>query len=121
MASHNELGIEGEKLALKKLINSGFTILEKNFRFKRDEIDIIAQKGLVIVFVEVKTRANNYLGEPEEAVSMAKQKRIVKVANHYLIENDLENEGRFDIISIILNDNVKIINHIEDAFSPNWH
>jgi len=120
MASHNELGKEGEKLAVKYLSNLGYEILETNFRFKRDEVDIIASKNDFIVFVEVKTRANNFLGEPEEAVSVSKQKRIIKVANHYLIENDLDNEGRFDIIGIILNQNTKKINHITEAFMPSW-
>ena len=97
MAEHNELGKVGEEMATKYLVNIGYQILEKNFRFKRDEVDIIATKDGIIVFVEVKTRTSNFLGEPEESVSMAKQKRIIKVANHYLIENDLDNEGRFDI------------------------
>ena len=78
MASHNELGKEGEELAVKYLSNLGYEILETNFRFKRDEVDIIASKNDFIVFVEVKTRANNFLGEPEEAVSVSKQKRIIK-------------------------------------------
>ena len=120
MASHNELGKKGEELAVKFLSNLGYEILEQNFRFKRDEVDIIASKNDIIVFVEVKTRANNFLGEPEEAVSIGKQKRIIKVANHYLIENDLDNEGRFDIIGIILNEKTKNINHISEAFMPKW-
>jgi putative endonuclease len=72
------------------------------------------------VFVEVKTRESNYLGEPEEAVSIAKQKRIIKVANHYMLENDLELEGRFDIFGIIVNQKMQSINHIENAFIPSW-
>ncbi len=120
MAEHNELGKVGEEMATKYLVNIGYQILEKNFRFKRDEVDIIATKDGIIVFVEVKTRTSNFLGEPEESVSMAKQKRIIKVANHYLIENDLDNEGRFDIFGIIINRNEEIINHIKEAFTPLW-
>ena len=70
--------------------------------------------------MEVKTRNNNFFGEPEESVSSAKQKRIIKVANHYLLENDLDNEGRFDIFGIIINQKEEIINHIKEAFTPLW-
>ena len=120
MAKHNDLGDLGEEIAVKELNLKGYQILERNFRFKRDEVDIIAQKDQIIVFVEVKTRESDYLGRPEEAVSMAKQKRIIKVANHYMIENDLDLEGRFDIFGILVNKNGQEVRHIEDAFSPQW-
>lgn len=120
MAKHNELGDLGEELAAKHLVSQGYEILERNFRFGRDEVDIIAKFEKYIVFVEVKTRASNFLGEPEEAVSKAKQKRIIKVANHYLVENDLDNEGRFDIFGIIVNQTTKSIKHIPNAFQPLW-
>ena len=120
MASHNELGQKGEKIAEKHLLQKGYEILDRNFRFKRDEIDLVAAKGDQIVFVEVKTRANDYLGEPEEAVTKSKQKRIIAVANHYVIENNIEKEARFDIIAIVFNQNTERIHHIEDAFQPLW-
>ena len=120
MAEHNELGKIGEEMAAKYLANAGYQVLERNYRFKRDEIDIIATKKGIIVFVEVKTRTSSFLGVPEEAVSMAKQKRIIKVANHYLIDNDLDNEGRFDIFGIIINRNEEIISHVKEAFTPLW-
>jgi len=120
MASHNELGKEGEELATNFLRKKGYEILERNFRFGRDEVDIIAKINEYIVFVEVKTRSSNFLGEPEDEVSTGQQKRIIKVANHYLIENDLDNEGRFDIFGIIINQNKKSINHIIEAFKPRW-
>ena len=120
MAVHNETGDEGEQIAVKWLLNQEYVILERNYRFKRDEVDIIASKDDLIIFIEVKTRSNNYLGEPEEAVSISKQKRIIKVANHYMMDNDLENEARFDIFGIILNKTTKNIHHIEGAFTPTW-
>jgi putative endonuclease len=120
MAKHNELGALGEELAVKYLAKNGYKILETNYRFGRDEVDIIASINDLIVFVEVKTRASSFLGEPEEAVSKAKQKRIIKVANNYLIENDLDNEGRFDIFGIIINQKTKNIKHLIDAFQPLW-
>jgi putative endonuclease len=120
MAEHNELGKKGEELAAKCLLSKGYEILETNYRFGRDEVDIIAKKDDWIVFVEVKTRVNEYAGAPEEAVSLAKQKRIIKVANSYLIDNDLCNEGRFDIFGIIINQKEERVNHIEGAFIPVW-
>lgn len=120
MAKHNELGKLGEQMAVKSLANKGYQILELNYRFGRDEIDIIARISNIIVFVEVKTRESNYMGEPEESVTLAKQKRIIKVANHYMIENNLELEGRFDIFGVIVNQKERNLNHIENAFSPIW-
>jgi putative endonuclease len=120
MARHNELGQIGEKLAVKELANKGYQVLDTNYRFGRDEVDIIARTKDLIVFVEVKTRENNYMGEPEESVSVAKQKRIIKVANHYMIDNDLEMEGRFDIFGIVVNQKQQSIHHIESAFTPSW-
>lgn len=120
MATHNEIGKEGELIAERKLVKEGYIVLERNYRFKRDEVDIIASKNDLIIFIEVKTRSNNYLGEPEEAVTKSKQKRIIKVANHYMLENDLDNEARFDIFGIIVNQKEVIINHLKDAFTPIW-
>jgi len=118
VAEHNEIGIRGELLAFTHLQNEGYTLLEKNWRFKRDEIDLIVRKEDLIVFVEVKTRTNDYAGEPEAAVTMAKQKKIVRVAHEYLRDREDYEEVRFDIIGIITNSKGEEINHIEDAFYP---
>jgi putative endonuclease len=120
MASHNELGKKGEQIVLKYLVRNGYHILEQNYRFGRDEVDIIARDEVTIVFIEVKTRTNNEIEEPERAVNYNKQKRIIRVANHYLIENDLDNESRFDIFGVTFNQLEENINHIEDAFTPKW-
>lgn len=120
MATHNDLGNEGEELAVEHLVKNGWKILERNWRFGREEIDIIARKKDLLAVVEVKTRFSNYLGEPYEAVSKSKQKSIIRAANHYVEKNDLDLEVQFDIISIILNKNQQKITHIEEAFSPRW-
>jgi putative endonuclease len=120
MADHNDLGKEGEALALEYLKGKGYQILELNYRHHRDEADIIAMHGPEIVFVEVKTRVNRYAGNPEEAVTPAKQKRLVKLADAYIQEKDIDAEARFDIIGIIINQNAQEIKHIEDAFQPRW-
>lgn len=120
MATHNDLGNEGEELAVGHLVQNGWKILERNWRFGREEIDIIAQKDEVLSIVEVKTRFSNFLGEPYEAVSKSKQKSIIRAANHFVEKNDLDLEVQFDIISIVLNKNQQKITHIEEAFSPRW-
>ena len=120
MATHNDLGNEGEELAVGHLVQNGWKILERNWRFGREELDIIAQKDDVLSIVEVKTRFSNFLGEPYEAVSKSKQKSIIRAANHFVEKNDLDLEVQFDIISIVLNKNQQKITHIEEAFSPRW-
>jgi putative endonuclease len=118
MAQHNELGEKGEQLAKDFLIKKGYQILTTNYRFKHLEVDIIAKYNKELIVVEVKTRASEYLAGPEDTVTKGKQKSIVKVANAYILENDLDIDTRFDIISIILNEKETKIEHLEDAFYP---
>lgn len=120
MADHNELGKQGEQLALQHLLKKGYQLLEKNWRFGRDEIDIIMQEGDELVIVEVKTRENNYMGEPEEAVTRSKQKRIIQAAHAYVEDQSLDLDVRFDVVGIIINSKKTEINHIKDAFQPRW-
>lgn len=115
MAEHNKLGNAGETAALEFLRKKGHQILETNFRFSRDEIDIISQIGSTTVFVEVKTRSNYGGGFPEMAVSKQKQKRIAKVAQYFIEQNDITGEIRYDIIAIVKGYPIR---HIEDAFFP---
>ena len=116
MAQHNETGKEGEEMAALHLIKNGYSIIARNFRHKKSEIDIIAQKEKTITFVEVKTRTNSFFQEPELSVTRSKQKQITLGANFYIQENDIDLDIRFDIVAITLFGNK--INHIEDAFYP---
>ncbi len=118
MARHNELGKNGEKAAVAYLARNGYQIIETNWRCGRKEIDIIARKGDLIIIVEVKSRRTNYFGEPEEAVTLKKQKRIIIAADYYLQKLDYDAEVQYDIISIIINKDGMEINHIEEAFRP---
>ncbi|MBI4929402.1 MAG: YraN family protein [Bacteroidetes bacterium] len=118
MAEHNDTGIQGEDLAAVYLEAKGYAILEKNWRFGREEIDIIARHNDILVIAEVKTRSGNFFGEPEEFVNRQKQKNLIKAANAYIEKNNLELEARFDIIGVILTGKKHRINHIEDAFHP---
>lgn len=118
MADHNELGILGEQLAVDFLIKKGYKILDRNFRFKKLEIDIICEFKDTLIVVEVKTRNSDYLTDPLELVSRSKQKGIVKTADQYIQEHEIDLETRFDLIIIVLNEKQKEIRHIEDAFYP---
>lgn len=100
------LGKAGEKIACEFILEKGFKILEKNYRFgKSGEIDIIAQKNETIVFVEVKSRSNSTYGGPLYSISNKKKNTIKKVANHYIVSNNLiENallEYRYDLITLL--------------------
>jgi len=118
MAQHNETGKQGEQMATEYLVAKGFEILERNWRFKKNEVDIIARDGDEIVFVEVKTRHENYIVEPELTVSKKQQRSIINTANHYIITRDIDMEARFDIVSIVLSSQGENILHIDGAFYP---
>lgn len=116
MAQHNDLGKEGEFLAVQHLQKNGYTIVEKNYRYKKAEVDIIARKEDVLIAVEVKTRTSDYFGNPQDSINPKKIKLLVSAIDFYVVENDLEVEVRFDIIAIIKNQHTTKIEHIEDAF-----
>ncbi|TRZ40918.1 YraN family protein [Robertkochia solimangrovi] len=116
MAKHNEFGKEAEELACGHLVQSGFEILERNFRFDRAEVDVIARHTDHIIGVEVKARSTDYFGDPTDFVSDKKIKQLVKAMNHYMVENDLDLEVRFDIIGILSTNDGIVIKHIQDAF-----
>ena len=118
MAEHNQLGVSGEQLAVGFLTKNNYQILETNWRKGQLEIDIIAKKDDTLVVVEVKTRSTRYFGEPEEFVNKTKQKNLVKAANSYIFDKDLDVEVRFDIISVLFKGDQHQIYHIEDAFYP---
>jgi len=116
MADHNELGKIGEDLAEKHLRRLGYRILQRNWHFGHDELDIIARDGDWLVIVEVKTRTTDYFGEPEMEVKPAKQKAIVRTAESYILLSDYKGETRFDVIGILLGGGKVELNHIKDAF-----
>lgn len=116
MAEHNELGKKGEQLAINYLVKKGYTIQNKNWRYLKAEVDIIAQKENTLVAVEVKTRSSDYFGDPQDFITKKKIKLLVIAMNEYVISKDLDIEVRFDIIAILQNKNKTTIEHIEDAF-----
>ena len=116
MADHNELGKIGEDLAEKHLRKIGYEILQRNWRFGHDELDIIARDGEWLVIVEEKTRTTNLFGEPEMEVKPSKMKTIVRTAEAYIFSADYKGETRFDVIGILLGGGKVVLNHVKDAF-----
>lgn len=115
MATHNDTGSKGEKLAQEYLIANGYTILETNYRYKKAEIDIIASKGETLAIIEVKTRTSTHFGEPESFVNNKKIKLILEATNVYINEKNIDYNVSLDIISVILGKETEI-NHIENAY-----
>jgi putative endonuclease len=118
MAEHNDLGNKGEELALAFLRGIGYRVLETNWRFLKDEIDIVAMDGPFLVIVEVKTRSSNHFGEPEVFVNRVKQKALIRCANRFIIQKDFRGETRFDILSVIITPTGHHVAHIKNAFYP---
>lgn len=117
MATHNDLGHKGEDMAAEYLQAQGYCILDRNWANKgRKELDIIATKDDMIIFVEVKTRRLGSVSTPVSAVDGRKQHRICLAADSYLKTFRIDLRCRFDIICIIYNDKASRIEHIEDAF-----
>jgi putative endonuclease len=111
-------GNKGENYATDLLIEKNFTIIKRNYHFGHGEIDIIAMDNETLVFVEVKTRKNLEFGDPIQGVTKGKQRQIRKIAEGYLMENNITDiDCRFDVIGILLRGSeAPKIEHIENAF-----
>ena len=111
-------GDAAEERACRHLDRSGFTIVERNYRTKGGEIDIVARKGDVLVFVEVRSREVPDFGTPEESVTPAKRRRVVAAARHYLsnVPPCSWREARFDVIAIEGVGNAAVLRHYPAAF-----
>ena len=114
------LGRKGEALARRFLEKKGYRVVTTGYRLFRGEIDIIAYDRDTLVFVEVKTRRDAALGRPEEAVTSANPRQIRRIAQGYLMENDLvesEIPCRFDVLSVMPGpDGTFAVTHYENAF-----
>ncbi|XMO87777.1 YraN family protein [Algibacter sp. AS12] len=116
MAQHNELGKKGEQLAVDFLLKNNYAIIERNYRFDKAEVDIIAQKKDILAIIEVKTRSTTDFGNPQDFVKPKQIKRLVKAVDEYVTVNNLDVEVRFDIIAIVKEDKGYKIEHLENAF-----
>ena len=111
------LGKRGEELAASLLINKGYRLIEKNFRKRYGEIDLVARWQNTLVFVEVKTRIGRRFGTPEESVTARKLRQVVKTAEYYKMTHaGLPDSLRIDVVAIELDDNLRVMSmrHIEN-------
>lgn len=116
VAHNRQKGDEGEDIAVRQLTLMGYQILERNYRGYRGEIDIIAQKDGITVFIEVKYRKTLHKGLPREAVDSRKQQHIIQTAKQYMSEKQITGDCRFDVAEVTYIDGKKCFNYIENAF-----
>lgn len=116
MAQHNELGKQGEQLAVDHLFVQGYDIVARNYRYLKAEVDIIARKGDILAIVEVKTRSTADFGNPQDFVKRKQIQRLVEAVDYYVNENQLDVEVRFDIIAIVRQGKSFQIEHLKNAF-----
>lgn len=116
MGKHNEFGKEGEQIAVDFLVKNGYAIKYRNYRYLKAEIDIIAQKGNILAMVEVRARSNDRIIEIADTITKKKINLLVMGADHYVTEQNLDVEVRFDVITILKNSKIFKIEHLESAF-----
>jgi putative endonuclease len=112
-----EIGQKGENLAVDYLQNAGYTVLERNYRCKLGEIDIIARDNDTLVFIEVRSRSSLAFGLPQESINRRKRHQISKVALEYMIRRKLKNiPARFDVVAVSFEGRKEKVDLIKDAF-----
>ena len=117
MGKHNEFGKEGEQIAVEFLLEKGYTVHYRNFRYQKAEIDIIAQKKDILAVVEVRARSANYIMPIAATITQKKKLLLIRGADHYVTSRKLSDiEVRFDVITILKNEKVFKIEHLESAF-----
>lgn len=117
-----DVGRRGEKIAFAFLKKRGYHILDRNFRCPLGELDIVAEEGGQIVFIEVKARQSFNFGLPEESLNYPKKRRLTKLALFYLSRYNLKKvSSRFDVVAILLDgEKVKDIHLIKNAFEATF-
>ena len=116
MGEHNEFGKLGEDLAADFLLKNGYEILERNYRYLKAEIDIIAKKDQQLAIVEVKSRSSTVLQDIGSTVTKKKITLLVAAADHFVTSRELDVEVRFDIITILKKQKGYQLEHLEDAY-----
>ncbi|MCL6267010.1 YraN family protein [Flagellimonas myxillae] len=116
MGKHNEFGRLGEQMAVDFLLKNGYEICERNFRYQKAEIDIIARKDGFLVIVEVKSRTGGFTEEISQTISKKKISLLVMAADYYIENNGINEEVRFDLIIIIQKKGGLNLEHVKNAF-----
>lgn len=114
---NNQFGKLGEDIAVSYLLKKGYKIHQRNYRYGKVELDIVAEYSNEVIFVEVKTRTSDMMAYPEQAVGKAKQRNMRLAAENFLEENQITLPARFDIVAVVKGEKFEI-EHIEDAFYP---
>ncbi len=112
-----KLGAWGERVAATHLESQGYHIITRNWRCRHGEIDLIAQAGELVLFVEVKTRRGRDMGAPEEGLTPAKSRKLIALAETYMAEHDLDADWRIDLVAVELDKSGKLLRceHIPNA------
>jgi putative endonuclease len=118
MADSHSLGEQGEELAAVHLKEKGYKILHRNWKSGKKELDIVAENKDFVVFVEVKTRSENFLASAQDTISREKRRLMLFAAESYLQRYNINKDGRFDVITIISKGQNFTIEHLENAFYP---
>lgn len=113
-----ELGNEGEAAARRYLLEQGYAILYYNLRLGKDEIDIVAEHEGELIIVEVKTRATNSYGVPEDFITPHKEACMIRAAEQYILLHDWKGDTRFDVIAVYWAGRKPVIRHFPNAFYP---
>ncbi|NDV19702.1 YraN family protein [Pseudodesulfovibrio sp. JC047] len=115
--STQRIGSLGERAAARYLETKGYRVLERNWRYRQWELDLICRDRETVVFVEVKTRKAHSMSSPADGLTPAKQRRLVKAASHYLTQKDLwDAPCRFDLAAVTENGTSMDVDHCENAF-----
>ncbi len=116
-----QLGLRGEDLARAELERLGYQILDRRYRSRFGEIDLIARDEATVVFVEVKTKTDSKFGDPAEMVTLQKQRRLVSMAEEYVSGHALQSTPcRFDVVAVDASSEPARITIYKDAFRPGW-
>lgn len=118
MHPSHQLGKRGEDIAAKWLVKNGYSVLERRWRWRHMEIDIVASKEGLLVIVEVKSRSSATYAEPDETLSKYQQRCLFDITEHYMETKKTDMEVRYDLIMVIDHGDSHSIEHIEDAFYP---
>ena len=111
------VGKIGEDLAAKFLEEKGYNIIERNYRFGHGELDIIAEKNNMLIFIEVKTKKHGDFGDPINWIKRGKQLQMGRIARGYLYERNItDRDCRFDVVLVTWQDGLWKIDHLENAF-----
>jgi len=111
------LGDAGEQAAVDLLERAGYRVVARNFRCPYGEVDVVAEKGELLCFVEVRMRSSAAWGDPAHTVSWSKQRKVARAALHYLFERGgADRMVRFDVVSVLGRGAEAVVEHIPDAF-----